>query len=47
MALLPRYRGDDWLQVVQVVVVDLVQSGFSGVHCWRLASPGPETGGGL
>jgi NADPH:quinone reductase-like Zn-dependent oxidoreductase len=36
MALLPRYRGDDWLQVVQVVVVDLVQSGFS--DCTLLAA---------
>ena len=36
MALLPRCVGDDWLQVVQVVVIAFMQSPFSG--CTLLAA---------
>ncbi len=32
MALLPRCAGDDWLQVVPVVVIAFVQSPFSGLY---------------
>ena len=32
MALLPRYVGDDWLQVVKVVVIAFVESRFSGCN---------------
>ena len=44
MGLLPRYVGDDWLQVVKVVVIAFVESRFSG--CTLLAAGFSRAGNG-
>jgi hypothetical protein len=44
MALLPRYAGDDWLQVV---VIAIVESPSSGYTLLAAGFSGPETAGPL